>query len=69
MEIEAEPSAATQSGIDWLVAHQGADGGWAHDGVNGVFFGTAMLDYRLYNTYFPTWALARFEARRHGVGR
>jgi squalene/oxidosqualene cyclase-like protein len=69
LEIEAEPSAATRSGVEWLVAHQKADGDWAHDGVNGVFFGTAMLDYRLYNTYFPTWALARFEARRHGSGR
>jgi lanosterol synthase len=34
-----------------------------------VFFGTAMLDYRLYNTYFPTWALARFEACRHAAER
>jgi lanosterol synthase len=33
------------------------DGDWPRDSVNGVFFGTAMLDYRLYNTYFPTWAL------------
>jgi hypothetical protein len=25
-----------------------------------VFFSTAMLDYRLYKDYFPTWALARY---------
>ena len=37
--------------------HQLPDGDWPRDCVNGVFFGTAMLDYRLYNTYFPTWAL------------
>ena len=27
--------------------------------VAGVFFGTAMLHYRLYKAYFPAWALAR----------
>jgi len=26
---------------------------------SGVFFSTAMLDYRLYKDYFPAWALAR----------
>lgn len=65
LEIEAEPSDATRRGIEWLVARQQADGLWPNDGVNGVFFGTAMLDYRLYNTYFPAWALARFEASHH----
>lgn len=65
MEIEAEPSDVTRRGIDWLVTRQEPTGDWPRDGVNGVFFGTAMLDYRLYNTYFPAWALARFEARQH----
>ena len=27
-----------------------------------MFFGTAMLDYRLYRSYFPAWALARHAA-------
>src|SRR5262249_29138284 len=27
------------------------------DSVNGVFFGSAMLDYRYYKFYFPLWAL------------
>jgi len=45
------------------------NGDWPRDSVNGVFFGTAMLDYRLYNTYFPTWALARFEACRRAAER
>jgi lanosterol synthase len=44
-------------GLDWLVARQFPDGDWPRDAVNGVFFGTAMLGYRLYNSYFPTWAL------------
>jgi squalene cyclase len=49
-------------GLDWLVSRQLPDGDWPRDSVNGVFFGTAMLDYRLYNTYFPTWALNRARA-------
>jgi squalene/oxidosqualene cyclase-like protein len=69
LEIEAEPSEATRRGVDWLLAHQDPTGDWPRDSVNGVFFGTAMLDYRLYNTYFPTWALARFEACRDAAER
>ena len=38
---------------------QRPDGSWPRQAVNGVFFGTAMLDYRLYHCYFPAWALAR----------
>jgi lanosterol synthase len=50
---------AVTRGVTWLVANQRADGGWEASAVNGVFFGSAMLDYRLYPAYFPTWALAR----------
>jgi squalene/oxidosqualene cyclase-like protein len=50
-------SPAARRGLDWLVQHQLPDGDWPRDSVNGVFFGTAMLDYRLYNSYFPLWAL------------
>jgi 2,3-oxidosqualene cyclase len=47
-------------GIAWLVSQQQADGSWPQQAVNGVFFGSAMLDYRLYKAYFPVWALARY---------
>jgi squalene/oxidosqualene cyclase-like protein len=47
-------------GVAWLRAQQRADGSWPAGAVNGVFFGTAMLDYRLYKSYFPTWALGRY---------
>jgi hypothetical protein len=30
--------------------------------VNGVFFGAAMLTYRLYPVYFPLWAVNRYLA-------
>jgi len=51
---EAEP---IRRGIAWLRDQQ--KNGCRQDAVTGVFFGTAMLDYRLYRSYFPTWALAR----------
>lgn len=51
---------AIQRGIEWLVQHQNAQGGWVRGAVNGVFFGAAMLDYRLYPAYFPVWALNRY---------
>lgn len=36
----------------------GTGGGWPHQAASGVFFHTAVLDYRLYKDIFPTWALA-----------
>jgi lanosterol synthase len=61
LEVQGPRSAAIERGIAWLRAHQRSDGSWPRQAVNGVFFGTAMLDYRLYPAYFPTWALARYE--------
>jgi lanosterol synthase len=60
LEPTAEP---VRRGIEWLVTRQRPDGGWPPGAVNGVFFGSAMLDYRLYPVYFPAWALARWAAR------
>jgi lanosterol synthase len=51
-------SDAVTNGRRALESLQRPDGSWAREAVNGVFFGTAMLDYRLYRAYFPTWALA-----------
>ena len=56
---EGPGSEAAGRGAAWLAARQQDDGTWPADSVNGVFFGTAMLDYRLYGSIFPTWALAR----------
>jgi squalene cyclase len=45
-------------GVAWLMAQQRADGGWPREAVNGVFFGSAMLEYPLYTSYFPSLAMA-----------
>ena len=63
MEVLPGNAAAITRGIDFLRSQQTADGGWPAQAVNGVFFGSAMLDYRLYKTYFPVWALARHAVR------
>jgi lanosterol synthase len=57
--VDAEP---VRRGIAWLTAQQRDDGSWPSQAPNGVFFGAAMLDYRLYKSYFPVWALARYVA-------
>ena len=45
--------------VRWLESRQCADGSWPRQAPAGVFFGAAMLDYRLYKDYFPAWALGR----------
>ena len=60
LEVAGPQAPAVRSGIDWLIGRQLADGGWPPGAVNGVFFGSAMLHYRLYPAYFPAWALARY---------
>jgi 2,3-oxidosqualene cyclase len=62
LPVDAEP---TMRGIAWLQSRQQPDGSWIQAGVTGVFFGTAMLDYRLYASYFPAWALARWQTLAH----
>ena len=54
-------------GIAWLVEQQQENGDWPRQAVNGVFFGAAMLDYRLYHTYFPAWALASHARKTAGA--
>jgi lanosterol synthase len=37
---------------------RGTGGGWPHQAASGIFFRTAVLDYRLYKDVFAAWALA-----------
>jgi 2,3-oxidosqualene cyclase len=60
LEILPPDHEAIARGFRWLLARQQPDGSWPRQAVNGVFFGAAMLDYRLYHSYFPVWALARY---------
>jgi lanosterol synthase len=48
----------------FLAGAQLASGDWPKQEPAGVFFHTALLDYELYRSYFPVWALAQYETRR-----
>jgi lanosterol synthase len=61
LEILPAEAESIRGGIAWLRGQQ--KDGWRQEAVTGVFFGTAMLDYRLYRSYFPVWALACHAAR------
>ncbi|MCS6912751.1 MAG: 2,3-oxidosqualene cyclase [Myxococcales bacterium] len=63
MEIDPRCT-AVERGVAWLRSQQRSDGSFPQQSQNGVFFGTAMLDYRLYKAYFPAWVLARHAALR-----
>jgi lanosterol synthase len=62
VELVGASHPVVRRGAEWLARHQRAEGDYAREAVNGVFFGTAMLDYELYRAYFPAWALARVAA-------
>jgi lanosterol synthase len=67
-EHDEDLSRSIRRGITFLIDLQADDGGWPHDRATGVFFNTAVLDYRLYKHEFPTWALARFLGRSSREG-
>jgi squalene/oxidosqualene cyclase-like protein len=53
---------AIDRAIELLVDRLGQDG-WPQEPATGVFFNTAVLDYKLYRQIFPAWALARYVGR------
>jgi len=56
--------AAAERAAAFLARAQLGSGEWPKQDPVGIFFRTAALDYELYRSYFPVWALAEFEARR-----
>jgi squalene-hopene/tetraprenyl-beta-curcumene cyclase len=61
-EVESE---AVARGIDWLAAHQEADGLWGQEHHTGGGFPRVFyLRYHGYPKYFPLWALARYRNLR-----
>jgi len=56
--------AAIARGASFLVDAQEEDGSWPEQDMAGVFFRTALLDYKLYRRYFPVHALGLYEQRR-----
>ena len=68
----SEVVSALREGARWLAGSQEPDGDWPSPLAAGVFFRTALLDYRLYRRIFPVQALALYErwrARRGETAR
>ncbi|MFK7986278.1 MAG: FAD-dependent oxidoreductase [Sandaracinaceae bacterium] len=63
--VEArEPDfAMLERGARFLAAAQRTDGTWPKQDPEGIFFHTALLEYRLYRRYFPVWALGAYQRR------
>jgi lanosterol synthase len=51
-------------GATFLMKMQLENGDWPKQDWAGIFFKTAVLDYTLYRSYFPVWALGLYESRR-----
>lgn len=49
---------AIERGAQWLARTQNEEGEWPSEQMLGVFFHSALLDYRLYRYYFPLWGLS-----------
>lgn len=54
---------AIERAASFLADTQREDGTWAKQDPEGIFFHTALLEYRLYRRYFPLWALGLYERR------
>jgi lanosterol synthase len=61
MAIAPHERETIDRGVAYLVQRQQPDGSWPTERATGVFFNTAVLDYRLYRQIFPAWALARWQ--------
>jgi squalene-hopene/tetraprenyl-beta-curcumene cyclase len=62
-------SSSVLKGVEWLVEHQRADGGWDEDHSTGTGFPRVFyLKYHLYRDSFPVLALAAYRKARAGAG-
>ncbi len=59
---------AIERAARFIARAQLGSGEWPRQEPSGLFFRTALLDYALYRSYFPVWALAAYEARRAARG-
>jgi len=63
LEAKEPNFAALERGAHCLAQAQRPDGTWPKQDPEGIFFHTALLEYRLYRSYFPPWALGLFAQR------
>ena len=63
LEAEEPDFPALERAGAFLARTQLPDGTWPKQDPEGIFFHTALLEYRLYRAYFPTWALGELATR------
>ncbi|MGD1912842.1 MAG: prenyltransferase/squalene oxidase repeat-containing protein, partial [Rivularia sp. (in: cyanobacteria)] len=63
LKAESPNWKAIEKGAKFLVTQQHENGEWLKQDFAGVFFHTALLDYKLYRSYFPVWALGLYESQ------
>lgn len=63
--VEGDALQAAADAADALERLQLESGDWPSPMMSGVFFRTALLDYRLYRRFFPVWALAKWSRTRN----
>lgn len=66
LEVAPHEEESIERGIAFLLSRLQPDGSWPSERATGVFFNTAVLEYRLYRHVFPAWALARYLRGRDG---
>jgi squalene/oxidosqualene cyclase-like protein len=62
-EAQDPDFAAIARAARFIARAQLGNGEWPREEPAGLFFRTALLEYELYRSYFPVWALAAYEAR------
>lgn len=62
LEIVGPEAPAVKRAVGCLRTLEQPSGAWPRQSQSGVFFSTAMLDYKLYKDYFPAWALGRYDS-------
>src|SRR3984885_12217301 len=67
LAVSGPNDAAAERAVEWLVAHQNADGTWEEAEFTGTGFPCVFyLKYHLYRNSFPLYALARYDNLRKG---
>lgn len=64
LEGASENHGAIDAAAMHLARTQLGDGSWPEQDHAGVFFRTSLIQFPLYRTYFPLWALAAYETTR-----
>ncbi|MEM9066875.1 MAG: prenyltransferase/squalene oxidase repeat-containing protein [Myxococcota bacterium] len=64
LESGEDDASVLEPAMRWLSDAQLPNGDWSEQEFAGVFFRTALIEYRLYRRIFPVWALAQYEALR-----